>query len=173
MLEPARSADIAGIVTIETHPSMDRYIGSWPRERHRRQLDDADYRYYVVRDARGDIDGFAIVMAYAPNFRWYELSRIAVREPGDGRGSDLLRGVLAATFDTEGAHRIQLDCYEDNVRARRAYARAGFREEGLMRDAVLRDGAWTSLVLLALLANERVAPSHARTAGPHAAEGQR
>lgn len=156
VLERARPDDIAGIVAIETHPTMASYIGSWPAERHLRNLADPDYRYYVVRDERGAIDGFAIVVAFARRFDWYELGRIAVREPGAGRGADLLQAVLDVTFDREGAHRIQLDCYEDNLRAQRVYERAGFRREGLMRDAVTRDGLWTSLVLMGLLANERV-----------------
>ncbi|GAC1302697.1 MAG: hypothetical protein NVSMB21_00950 [Vulcanimicrobiaceae bacterium] len=62
--------------------------------------------------------------------------------------------MLDATFVSQNAHRIQLDCYEDNLRARRAYARAGFREEGVMRDAVTRDGRWISLVLLAMLESD-------------------
>ncbi len=156
VLETAGPADIAGIVAIETHPSMVRYIGSWPIELHMRQVCDPQFRYYVVRDARGDIDGFAIVMAYAPKFHWFELSRIAVLEPGNRKGADLLEAVLDATFGEQQAHRIQLDCYEDNVRAQRAYARAGFRAEGLLRDAVRRDGVWTSLVLMAMLESDRV-----------------
>ncbi|GAC1309510.1 MAG: GNAT family N-acetyltransferase [Vulcanimicrobiaceae bacterium] len=159
VLEAAVPADIAGIVAIETHPSMTPYIGSWTAERHLRHVADPDFHYYVVRDARGDVDGFAIVWAFAPKFRWYELSRIAVANPGEGRGSDLLHAVLDATFERADAHRIQLECYEDNLRARRAYARAGFREEGLMRNAVTRDGAWVSLVLMALLEDDRVRPA--------------
>lgn len=135
---------------------MAAFIGAWSAQRHLRQLDDLDYRYYVVRDATGTVDGFAIVFAYNAHFRWYELARLAMREPGDGRGSDVLRAVIDATFERDDAHRIQLDVYADNVRARRAYARAGFREEGVMRAAVTRDGRWTDLVLMALLENERL-----------------
>lgn len=168
LLERASSADVAAIVAIETHPSMMPYLGSWTPERHARQLGDDDYRYFVVRDDRGIVDGFAIVVAYAASFHWFEIGRIAVMQPGDGRGSDLLQGVLAATFDEAHAHRIQLDCYEDNLRARRAYVRAGFCEEGIMRRAVTRDGVWTSLVLFALLADEYVRPPWGRHASGHA-----
>ncbi len=171
VLERARPDDVAGIVAIETHPAMANYIGAWPAQRHLRQLDDPDYRYYVVRDERGEVDGFAIVVAFTRRFDWYELGRIAVREPGAGRGSDLLHAVLDATFDREGAHRIQLDCYEDNVRAQRVYERAGFRREGLMRDAVIRNGVWTSLVLMGLLANERVSPSEPRESDARGSAG--
>lgn len=164
VLERARPSDVAAIVAMETQPGMSRYIGRWPAERHLRNLDDSGSHYLVMRGASDMLDGFAIVTAYAPKFRWFELSRIVVREPGGGRGSDFLDAVLAYAFDRANAHRIQLEVYEDNVRARRAYARAGFREEGLLRDAVTRDGKWVPLVLMALLENERGATATGRAA---------
>ncbi|GAC1443805.1 MAG: hypothetical protein NVSMB59_09150 [Vulcanimicrobiaceae bacterium] len=142
------------IVALETQPGMARYIGHWPRERHARNIADADSHYLVVRDDAGAIDGFAIVTAYAATFRWFELSRIAVGRPGDGRGTDVLAGVLDYVYSRANAHRLQLEVYEDNARARRAYARAGFVEEGVLRDAVTREGEWVPLVLLAMLEDE-------------------
>ncbi|GAC1522155.1 MAG: hypothetical protein NVS2B3_18200 [Vulcanimicrobiaceae bacterium] len=93
-LERADASDVASIVALETHPSMTPYLGSWTAERHARSLADPDYRYYVVRDGARALEGFAIVAAYNANFRWYEIARLAVREPGGGRGADFLHGVL-------------------------------------------------------------------------------
>jgi len=155
VLHRARPDDVAGIVALETQPAMSRYIGHWSAEHHLRNLTDSGSHYLVTRSPQGTVDGFSIVTQYAPKFRWYEFTRIAVSEPGEGRGSDVLVAVIGYVFDRLGAHRLQLEVYEDNLRARRAYARAGFREEGLLRDAVTRDGIWLPLVLMALLENER------------------
>ncbi|GAC1302692.1 MAG: hypothetical protein NVSMB21_00940 [Vulcanimicrobiaceae bacterium] len=86
-LERADASDVASIVALETHPSMTPYLGSWTAERHARSLADPDYRYYVVRDGARALEGFAIVAAYNAKFRWYEIARLAVREPGGGRGA--------------------------------------------------------------------------------------
>ncbi len=43
---------------------------------------------------------------------------------------------------------------EDNHRARHLYTSFGFSEEGLMREATQRDGAWLSLVLMSILDRE-------------------
>ncbi len=161
-LHRARATDVPGIVALESAPGMSRFIGSWPAERHLANLTDPASHYLALHDTVGALEGFAILSAYAPKFRWFELSRIAVREPGDGRGADLLAGTLAYAFDRVAAHRIQLEVYPDNARARRAYARAGFREEGVLRDAVTRDGSWIALVLMALLEDERVPPQASR-----------
>ncbi|GAC1523237.1 MAG: hypothetical protein NVS2B8_05470 [Vulcanimicrobiaceae bacterium] len=62
--------------------------------------------------------------------------------------------MLDYVYSRANAHRLQLEVYEDNARARRAYARAGFVEEGVLRDAVTREGEWVPLVLLAMLEDE-------------------
>jgi RimJ/RimL family protein N-acetyltransferase len=57
-------------------------------------------------------------------------------------------------FRHHGAHRLWLDVFVTNTRARRLYASLGFREEGLLRDAILRDGEFHSQVLMSLLEHE-------------------
>jgi RimJ/RimL family protein N-acetyltransferase len=42
----------------------------------------------------------------------------------------------------------------DNDRGRHVYETLGFRKEGIMRDAIYRDGAYHSLVLMSLLESE-------------------
>jgi RimJ/RimL family protein N-acetyltransferase len=42
----------------------------------------------------------------------------------------------------------------NNDRARHVYESFGFREEGIMRDAIYRDGTYHSLVLMSLLDGE-------------------
>ncbi len=156
VLVRARASDVPGIVALETAPDMARYIGHWTAERHQKQIDDPAWWYLVTHDANGTVDGLAIITEYSPRFRWYELARFVVARPGEGRGTDVLVPVIDLIFDRLNAHRIQLDAYADNERAIRAYERVGFRREGVRRAAVIRDGVWVDLVLMAALENERV-----------------
>jgi len=67
-----------------------------------------------------------------------------------GLGSEATRLILAHAF-TIGPHRVGLEVYAFNPRARRVYERAGFVYEGTRRDALLWDGEWTDAVVMSIL----------------------
>jgi RimJ/RimL family protein N-acetyltransferase len=69
----------------------------------------------------------------------------------------LLEHVMSRAFVHHRAHRLWLDVFDTNTRARRVYEAYGFREEGVMREAVLRDGEYHTLVLMSLLDREYTA----------------
>ncbi|MFF0067103.1 GNAT family N-acetyltransferase [Streptomyces sp. NPDC005279] len=98
----------------------------------------ADYR---------DLDPFARVatvgLTVGERDRW-----------GKGHGSDALRLLVNHLFGTLGLHRIELDTWSGNERALRAFAHAGFREEGRRRDAVLVAGERYDRVLFGMLRSE-------------------
>jgi diamine N-acetyltransferase len=66
----------------------------------------------------------------------------------------MLRQIIRKVFSEYGAHRLWLDVFDHNVRAQRAYAAAGFRHEGMLREAVYRDGGYHSLMLMSILDRE-------------------
>ena len=53
-----------------------------------------------------------------------------------------------------GAHRFWLDVFVSNERARHLYASLGFQADGVLREAVKRDGAFHSLILMSILKRE-------------------
>ena len=82
---------------------------------------------------------------------------IVIGEPdyrGRGYGTDAIRALLGFLFDTVGLHRVWLATYQNNARARRAYEKVGFREEGLARQSDWVDGRWLDTVLYGILAHE-------------------
>jgi RimJ/RimL family protein N-acetyltransferase len=52
------------------------------------------------------------------------------------------------------AHRVWLDTFTWNERAQRAYAAAGFVWEGVLREALLKNGRFESLVVMSVLRSE-------------------
>jgi len=157
VLIAAQSSDIADIVALEQRPDMSEYIYHWPTEQHRRNLADPNMRYLVLRRPEAGLEGFVILGDLLSPNKWVALERIALVHHGLGLGQDVLRAVIDAVFDSAGAHRLQLDVFVDNTRARRAYEVVGFREEGVLRDAVWRDDRYVSLVIMAMLAGDRAA----------------
>ena len=57
-------------------------------------------------------------------------------------------------FETLKLHRLELDVFSFNPRAERAYLKAGFRREGVLRDAVLDGETYADDILMALLEDE-------------------
>jgi RimJ/RimL family protein N-acetyltransferase len=51
-------------------------------------------------------------------------------------------------------HRIALEVYAFNPRARRAYEKAGFRLEGVLRQSLRYDGEWIDAAVMSILAPE-------------------
>lgn len=85
------------------------------------------------------------------NFR-IVLKHLEVR--GRGYGTEATRAVVEHGLDAVGLHRIQLDVFTFNPRARRVYEKSGFVAEGVRRDALLWDGQWVDAVTMAVLATD-------------------
>ena len=69
-----------------------------------------------------------------------------------GLGSEATRLIVRYGFEQLGLHRISLEVYAFNPRARRAYEKAEFVVEGTLRDALLWDGEWVDAVVMSILA---------------------
>lgn len=67
-----------------------------------------------------------------------------------GLGSEATRLILDHAFAI-GLHRVELEVYAFNPRARRVYEKAGFVYEGTRRDALWWDGEWTDAIVMSAL----------------------
>lgn len=80
--------------------------------------------------------------------------RILLQGPrfyGRGLGTEASRLVLGYAFDVVGVHRVELQVYDFNPRARHVYEKLGFVHEGTMRDALRWDGQWVDCHLMSML----------------------
>jgi len=67
---------------------------------------------------------------------------------GRGFGVQLVRYLLELAFDQLALHRVDLYVFDFNIQAVRCYEAAGFRKEGLMREARRHgDEYWNSCVM--------------------------
>lgn len=148
-----RLTDIPQIMAIEQIPEYRQSIGSWTYEEHRSAMKSADAEY-LVAVLEDVLVGFAILQGIRSEHRSVLLRRIAVSAPKRGLGRELLLSVVDRVFQHHGAHRLWLDVFVTNTRARRLYTSLGFRVEGLLRDSILRDGEFHSQVLMSLLEHE-------------------
>jgi RimJ/RimL family protein N-acetyltransferase len=75
-------------------------------------------------------------------------------EWGKGYGTETTRLLCAHGFEVLKLNRVWLHVFADNERGLRAYARVGFRREGLLRQAAVRDGALLDVVSMSILRGE-------------------
>lgn len=75
-------------------------------------------------------------------------------ERGKGIGTWAVETTCAFAFEAQKLHRLELDVYSFNPRAEQAYLKAGFRREGVLRDAVVDGGQYADDILMAMLEAE-------------------
>ena len=146
----ASPSDVTFVTDLEKQFADTGLVGSDSRPDHEQRMAGGDAAYLIV-EHDGQPAGFVILCGLRSMHRNIELKRIIVSEPGDGVGREALRLVERMVFRDLSAHRLWLDVYSDNERARRAYRAAGFVEEGMMRDCVWSGDRFRSMVLMSIL----------------------
>jgi RimJ/RimL family protein N-acetyltransferase len=154
IVRPATAGDIPLIAAIERLPGFRNFVGQWSEERHLRTLASGDARYFVSDSPSGVMQAFAILRGLEEASRSIELKRLIVATPGRGLGRRILNELTRMVFEDFGAHRMFLDVYEDNARARHLYESQGFVYEGIMREAGERSGDFVALHLMSMLDRE-------------------
>ncbi|MGU9981960.1 GNAT family N-acetyltransferase [Phreatobacter sp. HK31-P] len=142
--------DLGFIVETERIPEHAGLIGRWSAERHTASMTSDDFAYLIALE-EGRPAGFAILRDLADPHGNVGLQRIAMVEPGRGRGRAFLSAVLDWTFAQTPCHRLCLEVFTDNARARRVYRSLGFVEEGVLRQVVRRpDGRRADQFLMSI-----------------------
>jgi RimJ/RimL family protein N-acetyltransferase len=161
LLRPVEAADASGLAAID--PETERLTGS--------HLDDGFTidnleTWYATRAEHDDRLDLSIIERatgeWAGEVVLNELSllnescgfRILLQGPrfyGRGLGSEATRLVIDYAFNVVGVHRIELEVYDFNPRARHVYEKVGFVYEGTKRDALRWDGEWVDCHCMGLL----------------------
>lgn len=158
-LRPVGPEHAEGLQELVTDPEVRRLTGS-----HGEVAPEAGRHWYATRGGQDDRLDLAIMVEddYVGEVVLNELDtanlscnlRIALigsRAFGKGYGSEALALVLDHAFGTTPLHRISLDVFSFNDRARHVYKKAGFVEEGVLRDALRWDGEWHDSVIMSVL----------------------
>ena len=133
-------------------PDEDKLLADWYGTRGE-QADRLDLA--VTDKAAGECVGEAVLNDWDPgnqscNFRIL----IGPRGRDRGLGTEATRLIVGYGFEHLGLHRISLEVYAFNPRARRVYEKAGFRAEGVLRESLRYNGVWVAATVMSVLAPE-------------------
>jgi steroid Delta-isomerase len=163
----ARLDDVDFLVALVNHPDVEPFLGGraardrdgLATEIERSQRDPTSYGRFVIEvdGARAGVMGFEVEnrrsriarlerLAVDPDFRGQRVSDEAAR---------LLQRHLVLGL---GYHRLQLEIYDFNERAKRHAERVGFAREGTRRKAYWRNGEWMDGVLYSLIRDDLDVP---------------
>lgn len=169
-LRPATADDAAVLGTLSNDPEIDRLTGSvsssWESSAARYTLDElreiygrwataSDRIVWAVEDAAtGAVVGEVVLndldeRNLACGFRIW-LAGVRDR----GFGTEAVRLAVAHAIERVGLHRVELEVYDFNLRARHVYEKVGFVYEGTRRDALRFDGEWVDAHTMSVLAIE-------------------
>jgi RimJ/RimL family protein N-acetyltransferase len=109
----------------------------------------------IIDKATGAVVGEAVLndwdeANHACNFRTF----VGASGRGRGLGTEATRLVVAHGLGALGLHRIALEVYAFNPRARHVYEKVGFVHEGTGREALRFDDGWVDVDYLAILATD-------------------
>ncbi|MFD1147593.1 GNAT family N-acetyltransferase [Saccharothrix hoggarensis] len=109
----------------------------------------------VVERAGGAVVGEAVLNAWdRDNLSCGFRIALVPGAVGRGLGTEATRLILGHAFEDVGVHRVSLEVYAFNARARRVYEKVGFVAEGVLRDALLWRGERVDAAVMSILRPE-------------------
>jgi RimJ/RimL family protein N-acetyltransferase len=152
-LRPTRAKDLEFVLALERHDDNRPFLNQWTREQHAAAAHDRSMAHWIA-EVGGLAVGYIILAGLGAPGCDVELRRIVIGPKRSGFGRAALRLVKRFAFEQVGAHRLWLDVFDHNHRARALYAAEGFKPEGVLRECVEKDGRLASLHVLSILASE-------------------
>jgi RimJ/RimL family protein N-acetyltransferase len=161
VLRPMDEGDYADLKAAYDDPEVTRLTGShleiteerareWMRTR-KEQTDRLDLT--IVERATGTAVGEAVLNEWdEPNESCSFRILVGPAGRGKGLGTEATRLIVGYGFEQLGLHRISLEVYAFNPRARRLYEKVGFVAEGTLRHALYWDGERVDATVMSILA---------------------
>ncbi|MGW8361791.1 GNAT family N-acetyltransferase [Streptomyces wedmorensis] len=148
LFEDAEVRRLTGSHAIFDEPALRKWYGSRSDQGDRLDL-------AVVERATGRVVGEAVLNEWDADNESCSFRIVFVPDAvGRGLGTEATRLIVGYSFESLGLYRISLEVYAFNPRARRAYEKAGFTAEGVLRGALLWEGERVDATVMSVLAPE-------------------
>lgn len=134
-----------------TMAQIERYI-----QMNNDNFGDGRYGWVICRASDDVVVGEVVINEIDEDNRSGSI-RIALYDPqffGKGYGTAAMRLAVDFGFKQAKLHRISLGVFDFNPRAIHVYEKIGFKQEGILRDALLWDGEFHNEIMMSILEDE-------------------
>ena len=148
-------SEINYVVTLEREEDNLQFICPSSTQEHEDYIVDTDYWHIMLTDkSTARPTGFVLLAGLNSPHRSIEFRRVVISEKGAGFGREVIRAIARHCFTHLECNRLWLDVFDFNKRAIALYESEGFKSEGILREAVLKEGTYCNLKVYSILKNE-------------------
>ncbi len=118
-----------------------------------KSIDDNNRYFFLIISPDGRIIGESVINEIDFDLRCANF-RIAIyhlTDRGKGIGKWAVENTCDFAFEELKLHRLELNVYSFNKQAEKCYLKAGFKREGVLRDAVLDGDKYADNILMSML----------------------
>ncbi|BCN32983.1 GNAT family N-acetyltransferase [Anaeromicropila herbilytica] len=117
--------------------------------------DDTRYDYLILNDSKRMV-GEVVLNDIDEESKRANLRICLFRKEffGKGYGSKALHLIIKFAFETLKLHRVELEVFEYNQRAKHCYEKVGFVMEGVKRDGLFYEGKYYNVITMAMLESD-------------------
>lgn len=121
-----------------------------------KSIADTDRYLFLILSPDGEIIGESVINQIDRDMRCanFRICLFRAAQRGKGIGSWAVEITRDFAFSQLQLHRLELDVFSFNPRAEKAYKKAGFRAEGVLRDAIMDGDRYADDILMAILEDE-------------------
>lgn len=153
VLRKTHKNDLPFVFKTEEKASKGGFVPLQSLSEHENFLQDEDIRHLIVENERKPV-GYIVLAGLKDENENIEFKRIVITEKGQGYGRKAVRLIKELAFEELNAHRLWLDVFDFNERARGLYESEGFTLEGVWRESVKGENGRKSLVFMSILKDE-------------------
>ena len=121
-----------------------------------KSLEEDDRYFFLIMEPDGKILGESVINEIDRDMRCanFRICLYHMTERGKGIGTWAVKVTRDFAFEKLRLHRLALDVYSFNPRAEKVYLKAGFKREGVLRDAVMDGDRYGDDILMSILEDE-------------------
>lgn len=121
-----------------------------------KSLEEDDRYFFLIIAPNGEIIGESVVNEIDWDLRCanFRIGLYRQTERGKGIGTWATEITRDFAFEELKLHRLELDVYSFNPRAEKVYLKAGFKREGVLRDAILDGDKYADDIIMSILESE-------------------
>ncbi len=154
LIHKTQIRDVDEILRMESHSDNVPFILPNSKEEHIRLIHDSNIDHLLLKSADHNLIGFVILAGLKDPNKNIEFRRIVIKEKGKGFGRVAIQKIKAYCFEKLNCHRLWLDVFENNDRARYLYQSEGFQEERKLGEPILINNKYQNLIIMAMLDSE-------------------